>query len=95
MGFLNVAMREGVDPGKLIVAHCDSIEDVNCHMEIARTGAWIEYDGVSETSSERDLKLIEVLLKNGFEDRLLLSQDAGWYNVGEPRGGNIRKYPFC
>jgi phosphotriesterase-related protein len=40
------------------------------------------------------MKLIEVILKHGLEDRLLLSQDAGWYNVGEWRGGKIRDYSF-
>jgi phosphotriesterase-related protein len=26
--------------------------------------------------------------------RLLISMDAGWYNVGVPAGGNIRDYNF-
>ena len=25
-------------------------------------------------------------------DRTLVSQDAGWYHVGEPGGGNFRSY---
>jgi len=28
----------------------------------------------------------------GHLGRVLISQDAGWYNVGEPGGGNFRGY---
>jgi phosphotriesterase-related protein len=27
-------------------------------------------------------------------DRVLVSQDAGWYHVGEPGGGNYRTHAF-
>jgi phosphotriesterase-related protein len=28
----------------------------------------------------------------GFLDHVLISQDSGWYHVGEPAGGNFRGY---
>ena len=28
----------------------------------------------------------------GLLDRVLLSHDAGWYSVGEPRGGTVRGF---
>jgi phosphotriesterase-related protein len=31
-------------------------------------------------------------LENGFEDQILISQDAGWYNIGEEKGGKIIPY---
>jgi phosphotriesterase-related protein len=34
------------------------------------------------------------MVDHGFEEQILLSQDAGWYNVGQPRGGNIRSYEY-
>ena len=34
------------------------------------------------------------MVENGFSSRLLTSQDAGWYNVGENRGGIIRPYSY-
>jgi phosphotriesterase-related protein len=34
------------------------------------------------------------MLRNGFLRRTLLSQDAGWYHVGEAGGGNFRPYEF-
>jgi len=34
------------------------------------------------------------MLDKGHADKLLLSQDAGWYNVGQPKGGNIRSFAY-
>ena len=41
---------------------------------------------------EKSLELVLDMLDHGYEDSLLLSQDAGWYHVGEPGGGQIRSY---
>ena len=30
--------------------------------------------------------------KDGLLHRVLISHDAGWYNVGEPEGGEFRRY---
>jgi phosphotriesterase-related protein len=34
------------------------------------------------------------MIEQGFSDRLLISQDAGWYHVGESKGGTFRPYTF-
>ena len=41
---------------------------------------------------EEHVALVSRMLEWGFEDRLLLSQDAGWFHVGEPSGGEVRSY---
>jgi len=94
MELLNITHEEGLDPVRVIVAHCDSEQDWNHHLEILRRGAWVEYDGISEATSAKVLNLIRLVVENGFSSRLLLSQDAGWYNVGENRGGIIRPYSY-
>jgi phosphotriesterase-related protein len=38
--------------------------------------------------------LVKGMMEQGFSDRLLISQDAGWYHVGEPKGGTFRHYTF-
>ena len=35
-----------------------------------------------------------VQFDQGFADVVLISQDAGWYDVGEPKGGTFRPYTF-
>ena len=34
------------------------------------------------------------MFKRGFGDHLLLSHDAGWYQVGEPHGGKEKIRPY-
>lgn len=94
MDLLKITGEEGVDPTRVIIAHCDAEEDWKYHLEILRQGAWVEYDGISEATSGKVLKLIHQAVDNDFSNQLLLSQDAGWYNVGEKRGGNIRSYSY-
>lgn len=85
---------EGLNPDRLIVVHCDAEEDSRYHLEIAHHGAWVEYDALREENAEKTLALTRLMVQNGFEDHILLSQDAGWYNVGEKEGGNIRGYAY-
>jgi len=94
MHLLEILGEEGADSSKLIVVHCDAEEDLKYHLEIAHQGAWVEYDGLAEQNAEKTLSLVKFILKNGFESQLLLSQDAGWYHVGEKGGGNIRAYSY-
>jgi phosphotriesterase-related protein len=85
---------EGVDPSALIIVHTDGIPDLAVHTELAKAGAWIGYDGVTEESIKRHVGLIKKMLDAGFAERLLISHDAGWYRVGEgPQAKNkIRPY---
>ena len=82
----------GVDPSALIIVHADGIRDTATHLQLAETGAWIEYDGVRPGSSSRHVRLIETLILAGYGDQILLSHDAGWYQVGDPKGGSTRPY---
>lgn len=94
MHILEILGEEQVDPSRLIIVHCDAEEDLNLHREIAKRGAWIEYDGISKENAEKVLKMIEFITKEGLEGQLLLSQDSGWYNIGEVHGGYIRNYAY-
>ena len=75
---------------KFIFVHAGTDKD----HEVAKRGAWVEYDGISRDSADRYIQLIKSMLENGYEDNLLISQDAGWYNVGQPKGGNIRGFAY-
>jgi phosphotriesterase-related protein len=91
---LKILNEEDLENNKLIVVHADAEENIEFHLEIARQGAWVEYDGLSQNTSKKILRLLRFMVDHGFEERILLSQDAGWYNVGQPRGGNIRGYEY-
>lgn len=94
MEAIDIIEKEGVSPDKFIFVHAGAEPDVNYHIKIAQRGAWVEYDNISPNEANRVIQLLNTMLDKGYEDKLLISQDAGWYNVGEPRGGNIRGFAY-
>jgi phosphotriesterase-related protein len=92
LGVIETALAAGLSPEALIVVHVDAIPDPAVHTQIAQAGVWVELDGVRTESTERHVGLVTALVRQGFCDRILLSHDAGWYNVGQPEGGTVRPY---
>ncbi len=89
---LDLIEKHRVNPAAFIWIHAQSEKDSKIHLEAARRGCWIEFDGISPSSLDRHLELVKLMRKEGYLDRVLISQDAGWYHVGEPGGGNYRGY---
>src|SRR4029453_8387301 len=50
----------------------------------AKAGAWVEFDGLSDTTVERHVELVRRMKTEGLLGRVLVSHDAGWFHVGEP-----------
>ncbi len=91
---LAVLKDEGVSPHAFIWVHAQNEKDRDIHFDAARQGAWVEYDGIRASSRQRDVGFVEGFFKRGLSHRLLLSQDAGWYHVGEPNGGSFQHYDY-
>jgi predicted metal-dependent phosphotriesterase family hydrolase len=89
---LDLIEKHGVSPEAFIWIHAQSEKDAQLCVEAARRGCWVEFDGVNSKSIERHVMLVKAVREAGMLDRVLISQDAGWYNVGEPGGGNYRGY---
>ncbi len=90
---LSAALRfaaEGGDPGKFIVAHCDN-NGFELNQRITAAGSWVSIDGIGRKPEADHLAIVLPLLQKS-PDRLLLSMDSGWYNVGEKDGGNINGF---
>jgi predicted metal-dependent phosphotriesterase family hydrolase len=92
METLDLLQKEGFPLTRFIFVHADAEPDRKYHLEAARAGAWVEYDAIGWRPITEHLKLITQFLADGFAARLLLSHDAGWYHVGEERGGNIKPF---
>lgn len=81
-GALAVSLCEGagLNPARVLVCHADrQAADYAPHEEIARTGAYLEYDTVGRFKyhdDEAEIRLILHMLEKGCEDRLLLSLDT-------------------
>lgn len=82
----------GVHPSAWIWIHAQHEKDLSQQLEAARRGAWISFDGISTDSVDAHVAMVKRLRDEGQLHRILVSQDAGWYTPGEPRGGNIRAY---
>ncbi len=89
---LAILAAEGVEAGAFIWVHAQSERDHNLHIRAAEKGAWIEFDGLRPQAVSRHLELAAIMKHRGLLGRALVSHDAGWYEVGKPRGGNFRPF---
>jgi phosphotriesterase-related protein len=89
---LDALQEEGVAASALIWVHADAQANRDVWREAARRGAWIELDAVTPEEPERHLGMIEDVIEADLIDQVLISQDRGWYNVGEPKGGEPRPF---
>jgi predicted metal-dependent phosphotriesterase family hydrolase len=89
---LLVLEKAGVSPSAWIWVHAQSAADTAAILHVAARGAWISLDGIAAASLARHLSLLQALRAR--LNQVLLSQDAGWYHVGEPGGGEFRPFDF-
>jgi phosphotriesterase-related protein len=92
MAELEILKEEGVDPSAFIWVHAQSEKDRSLHERAARLGAWVEFDGISTKTRDEHVDLVLHMKRAGLLHRVLISQDAGWYHVGEPGGGEFRGF---
>jgi phosphotriesterase-related protein len=89
---LDTLRAEGVSPEAFVWVHAQNEKDPAVHLQAARAGAWISLDGVRTTSLDTYRRAIDTLIDGGQIGRVVVSQDAGWYRVGEPGGGQFTPY---
>jgi phosphotriesterase-related protein len=95
---LAIIEAAGYRPDRFIWIHTQAEPDWDIHLEIARRGAWIEYDNIGGDDPAMDdafyLDLIQRVLDAGLSQRLLVSHDRGWYDPGLPGGGTPKSYTY-
>jgi phosphotriesterase-related protein len=93
---LDIIEEIGYTPERFIWIHTQAEPDVDLHLEVARRGAWIEYDGIGgeEEVDEDYIQRILRVLNAGLGYRLLLSHDRGWYDPAQPGGGTPRPFTY-
>ena len=84
--------------------HADHDRVSGLREELARRGAWIEFDKIgfrkpgddAEPIDTMHVDMVQHMLDVGLGDRLLLSMDSGWYDPGRPdcRAGCIPGYTY-
>jgi phosphotriesterase-related protein len=93
---LDVIEAVGSTPDRFIWIHTQAEPDFDIHVDIARRGAWIEYDAIGSDDFEDAyfVQAVQRVLDAGLGGRLLLSQDRGWYDPARPHGGTPRPYTY-
>ncbi len=97
---IELLRQENVSPEAFIWTHAQngSVEKL---LEAAELGVWISLDGVNITGSEDEtntgnmewyVRRLTEFRDAGLLGQVLISHDAGWYDAGEPAGGEYRGY---
>jgi phosphotriesterase-related protein len=92
---LEIIEKAGYTPSRFIWIHTQAEPDFSLHLEMARRGAWIEYDSIgSPAEDEKFITWIRQVLDAGFGSQLMLSHDRGWYDPAQPGGGTPQPYTY-
>ena len=92
---LDIIEQAGYTPKRFIWIHTQMEDDFNLHLEIARRGAWIEYDAIGDyRTDDVYINWICLLIDAGLQDHLLLSHDRGWYDPSQAGGGVFKPYTY-
>ena len=94
MEIIDELNRRKVQPSAYVWVHAQAEKDGNAHIAAAKAGAWVSFDGVNPDSLDTHVHDVAAMADAGYLDQVLVSQDSGWYHVGEPGGGDFHGYTF-
>jgi phosphotriesterase-related protein len=91
---LDIIEAAGYTAERFIWIHTQNDPDFDLHLEMARRGAWLEYDGIGSGNDEFYLEYIPRALDAGLVDQIMLSHDRGWYDPAKPGGGEPKPFTY-
>jgi predicted metal-dependent phosphotriesterase family hydrolase len=89
---LSILNSHGVSPEARIWVHAQNEQDLTYHIEAAKLNSWVSFDGVNPETIPTYVSLLQTMKKENLLHRVLVSQDSGWYHVGEPKGGTFNPF---
>lgn len=89
---LEILKANGVSPAARIWVHAQNEKDKSMHVAAAKAAGWVSFDGVNPATIDETVDQLQHMKANDVLDKVLVSQDSGWYNVGEPGGGKYNNY---
>jgi phosphotriesterase-related protein len=94
---LDVLEQVGYTADHFIWIHAQAEPNFDLNLEMARRGAWIEYDWIGNSDAFDDdfyIRRIQSLLDVGLGHRVLISHDRGWYDPARPNGGVAQPFTY-
>ncbi|RDC61780.1 phosphotriesterase family protein [Adhaeribacter pallidiroseus] len=89
---LALLQQHGVAGKAFVWVHAQNEKNTQWHQKAAKAGAWLEFDGISENNTGEYVQVLQNMKAAGLLNQVLISQDAGWYHVGEKQGGAFQDY---
>lgn len=89
---LGIIKDMGVKAEAWVWVHAQNETDRTIHFQIAREGGWISFDGLNTSVLDQYVHFLKDMKQEQLLHKVFISHDAGWYHVGEPKGGNYRSY---
>ena len=83
---LEILQEEGVSPEAFIWTHASEEKEWSQLVKAAKMGVWVSFDkyGWNEALVEMYPKLLKYMKTNGVLNKVLISQDSGWFDPGQP-----------
>jgi predicted metal-dependent phosphotriesterase family hydrolase len=102
---LDIFATAKAPPRAFIWAHAHREKDHSYHLKVARAGAWVQFDGIrgplqpdgEYTTLDWNVECLRVMKEAHLLERVLISHDTGWYQVGDPAPEYRRfgpKFPY-
>jgi len=86
---LAILKEEGVDPSAFVWTHAQGGTPEG-HLKMAAEGGWISLDNVMTDNIDQYVSMIANLKDHDLLNRVLISHDAGWYDVINPDSVDYR-----
>ena len=94
LGILELMGKHDVPAKAYVWVHAQSEKSRSVHVQAAKAGAWLEFDGINPKRLDDHVNAVVELIELGYLRQLLVSHDSGWYRVGEPGGGQFNGYTY-
>lgn len=90
---VGILKEYGVSAEALIWTHAQTGDKLS-RVKAAKEGAWVSIDNVSDDAAviSATIESVNDLKRQNLLDRVLISHDAGWYDVGNPGGTVFRHF---
>ncbi len=92
---IEILKQEGADLGHVVICHLDLIPDTAYHIQLASQGVFLGFDTVGKEQYQSDstrVELIQRMVKEGFEDHIVLGCDIGRRSEMKRQGGRGYAY---